>query len=80
MRKIILIFIAISCQNVFSQELFVVTDPASNVPANSLAVNVMQSLFKEEMKSGKIEVSRIKDLDRFIKNGEKGLNTLMAIL
>lgn len=52
MRKIILIFIAISCQNVFSQELFVVTDPASNVPANSLAVNVMQSLFKEEMKSG----------------------------
>ncbi len=52
MRKVILLFIAISGQNVFSQELFVVTDPASNVPANSLAVNVMQSLFKEEMKSG----------------------------
>src|SRR5574343_1233018 len=52
MRKIILLFIAMSCQNVLSQELFVVTDPASNVPANSLAVNVMQSLFKEEMKSG----------------------------
>src|SRR5574343_229851 len=52
MRKIILFLIAMSCQNVLSQELFVVTDPASNVPANSLAVNVMQSLFKEEMKSG----------------------------
>src|SRR5574343_307505 len=52
MRKIILFFVTISCQNVFSQELFVITDPASNVPANSLGVNVMQSLFKEEMKSG----------------------------
>ncbi len=52
MRKVISFFVVISCQAVFSQELFVVTDPASNVPANSLAVNVMQSLFKEEMKSG----------------------------
>ena len=52
MRKIILFFVTISCKNVFSQELFVITDPASNVPANSLGVNVMQSLFKEEMKSG----------------------------
>ena len=52
MRKILLFFVVITCQNVFSQELFVITDPASNVPANSLGVNVMQSLFKEEMKSG----------------------------
>ncbi|SEP66657.1 hypothetical protein [Flavobacterium urocaniciphilum] len=52
MRKILLLFVALNCQNLFSQELFVITDPASNVPANSLAVNVMQSLFKEEMKSG----------------------------
>lgn len=52
MRKILLFFIAINCQNIFGQELFVITDPASNVPANSLGVNVMQSLFKEEMKSG----------------------------
>ena len=52
MRKILLFFVVINCQNVFSQELFVITDPASNVPANSLGVNVMQSLFKEEMKSG----------------------------
>ncbi len=42
----------LACQNVSGQELFVVTDPASNVPANSLAVNVMQSLFKEQMITG----------------------------
>jgi len=35
-----------------AQELFLVTDPASNVPANSLGVNVQQLLFKEEFKSG----------------------------
>ena len=52
MKKILLFFVVITCQNIFSQELFVITDPASNVPANSLGVNVMQSLFKEEMKSG----------------------------
>ena len=44
------------------------------------AFTQLKGMPKEEMKSGKIEVSRIKDLDRFIKNGEKGLNTLMAIL
>ena len=52
MRKVILFFVAISCQTIFSQELFVVTDPASNIPANSLAVNVMQSLFKEQIETG----------------------------
>ena len=52
MRKILSFFLVIYCQNIFSQELFVITDPASNIPANSLGVNVMQSLFKEEMKSG----------------------------
>ena len=52
MRKVILLFVGISCQTIFSQELFVVTDPASNVPANSLAVNVMQSAFKEEFEPG----------------------------
>ncbi len=35
-----------------SQELFVVTDPASNVPANSLGTNIMQSAFKEKFESG----------------------------
>ncbi len=36
----------------YCQELFVVTDPASNVPANSLGINVMQLLFKEQIKTG----------------------------
>lgn len=44
------------------------------------AFTQLKCMPKEEMKSGKIELNRIKDLDRFIKNGEKGLNTIMAIL
>ena len=52
MRNIILVIVLIGFQNVFSQELFVVTDPASNVPSNSLSVNVMQSLFKEQISAG----------------------------
>ena len=50
-----LFFILISFlffQKSIGQELFLMTDPASNVPANSLGVNVLQSLFKEEFKSG----------------------------
>ncbi|WP_320815065.1 hypothetical protein [Flavobacterium sp.] len=52
MKKLFLLLTIITFQNILSQELFVVTDPASNVPANSLAVNVMQSLFKEKYASG----------------------------
>ena len=40
----ILFFLA---QNVFSQELFVVTDPASNIPTNTLSVRLFNSLFEE---------------------------------
>ena len=35
-----------------AQELFVMTDPASNVPANSLSINVMQSLLKKRINDG----------------------------
>lgn len=52
MRKLFLLCATLLCQLGFSQELFVVTDPASNVPANSLAINVMQSLFKEKFENG----------------------------
>lgn len=52
MRKLLFVLLTISCQTLFSQELFVVTDPASNVPANSLAVNIMQSTFKEKFEPG----------------------------
>jgi hypothetical protein len=68
-----------------AQELFVVTDPASNVPANSLAINVMQSLFKEEYKSGysyhimpEVTYGLNKNLmlrtSSFVSNGVNGLN------
>ena len=52
MKNFCLIFTLFIFNKSISQELFVVTDPASNVPANSLAVNVMQSLFKEKYFSG----------------------------
>jgi hypothetical protein len=35
-----------------AQELFVVTEPASNVPAGSIGVRIGQSLFKEQIKTG----------------------------
>jgi len=52
MRKIFLFLVLFGVHQSFSQELFVVTDPASNVPSNSLAVNAMNSLFKEKFDSG----------------------------
>ena len=52
MRKIFILFLAFAFQKNYSQELFVVTDPASNVPANTLSVRLSQSLFKEEFVSG----------------------------
>ena len=43
-----LILVLLGCTNqLFGQELFVITDPASNVPANSVSVNLMNSLFDE---------------------------------
>lgn len=52
MKKYVLLLLFLFSSFCFSQELFVVTDPASNVPANSLAVNIMQSAFKEALESG----------------------------
>jgi hypothetical protein len=52
MKKLLVLFSIFIFQNSRSQELFLVTDPASNVPANSLGVNVLQSLFKEKAESG----------------------------
>ena len=52
MRKLFFFLILLGFQKTISQELFVVTDPASNVPANSLAVNTLHSLFKEKFESG----------------------------
>lgn len=36
--------------NISAQELFVVTDPASNVPAGSLYVRIGQSFLKNNLK------------------------------
>jgi len=52
MRKGIILLLLFVFQKNYSQELFVITDPASNVPANSLAVNIMQSAFKEKFEPG----------------------------
>jgi len=51
MRKLIIILCAFAFQKNYSQELFVVTDPASNVPTNTLSVRLAQSLFKEQFTS-----------------------------
>lgn len=52
MRKFIIVFTLFFIQGISAQELFVVTDPASNVPAGSLGIRLGQSIFKEQMKSG----------------------------
>ena len=52
MKKIVVLILAFFLQQASAQELFLITDPASNVPANSLGVNVLQSLFKEADNSG----------------------------
>jgi len=49
MKKLILFFGIFIFQVNYSQELFVVTDPASNVPGNTLSVRLSNSLFKEKI-------------------------------
>lgn len=44
------------------------------------AFTQLKKISKEEISSNKIEISRMKELDKFIRTGEKGLDTLMAIL
>lgn len=53
MKKIV-VFMAlfIMSQTSKAQELFVVTDPASNVPAGSISTRLGQSLFKEKFEDG----------------------------
>lgn len=52
MRKVLVIIVLFLFNKGIGQELFLLTDPASNVPANSLSVNVLQSLFKEKFEKG----------------------------
>jgi len=52
MRWILVIIVLLTFHKTRGQELFVVTDPASNVTARSLSVNIMQSSFKEKFEKG----------------------------
>jgi DNA-binding transcriptional regulator GbsR (MarR family) len=44
------------------------------------AFSQFKNVSQSEINENNIEIHRIKDLDRFIKKGQKGLSTLMAIL
>lgn len=52
MRYYFILILIFSSFQINAQELFVVTEPASNVPAGSIGVRLAQSLFKEQLKSG----------------------------
>lgn len=52
MKEFIVCVLMISSGIMSAQELFVVTDPASNVPAGSLGVRLGHSLFKEVFEEG----------------------------
>ena len=48
----VLSFIILFSMQVSAQELFVMTEPASNMPTGSIGARVSQSLLKEQLKSG----------------------------
>ena len=50
MRKFLILFAVLlgSTAQVKAQELFVITEPASNVPAGSISVGINQSLLNRE--------------------------------
>lgn len=54
MRYLSIVLLALISFEMNAQELFVVTEPASNVPAGSIGVRVGQSLMKKEIGSGSV--------------------------
>lgn len=54
MRYLSIIFLLFLSFNVHAQELFVVTEPASNAPAGSIGVRVGQSLMENQISAGNI--------------------------
>jgi hypothetical protein len=52
MKQLSIIFLFLVSYNIDAQELFVVTEPASNVPAGSIGVRIGQSLMKNQLGSG----------------------------
>lgn len=51
MKALLIAISLLFFQKSIGQELFLMTDPASNVPTNSLGVNVLQSAFKRSINS-----------------------------
>ncbi|MDN3706308.1 hypothetical protein QW060_04120 [Myroides ceti] len=49
MKHILIVFCMFTSFGIYAQELFVVTEPASNAPAGSLSVRVGQSLMKNDL-------------------------------
>lgn len=54
MKNYLVLLVVFFFQKGVSQELFLMTDPASNLPANSLSVSVLQTLLKNEYNSSKM--------------------------
>lgn len=52
MKYLSIVFLLLVSFKIDAQELFVVTEPASNVPAGSIGVRVGQSLMKNQLESG----------------------------
>ncbi|MDX6191722.1 hypothetical protein SGQ83_20370 [Flavobacterium sp. Fl-318] len=54
MRQLSILFLLLVSFNIKAQELFVVTEPASNAPAGSISARVGQSLMKNQFDGGNI--------------------------
>ena len=52
MKQFLVVVLSALSMNVSAQELFVVTEPASNMPTGSIGVRLAQSLMKEKYKPG----------------------------
>lgn len=52
MRKLSVLFLLLASYHAGAQELFVMTEPASNVPAGSISARIGQSLMKEQYDYG----------------------------
>lgn len=52
MKKLILIILFLYSFNIYSQELFVISEPASNMPAGSIGIRLANSLMKEKLQNG----------------------------
>lgn len=54
MRYLAIVYLLFISLNISAQELFVVTEPASNAPAGSIGIRVGQSFMKNQMDGGNI--------------------------